>query len=77
MLYSVTVKPGSKKGPLVVCDAPAALTVYLRAKPIDGAANEALITTLADHFRVPKTRITIKRGHHARQKLIDIPTEEC
>lgn len=83
MIYSVTVKPGSKKGPLVV-ETPAtnttnlannsakSLTVYLREKPIDGAANTALIKILADHFRVAKSCVVIKSGATSRHKLIEI-----
>ena len=80
MIYSVVVKPGSKKGPLVV-EAPGDaktpngaknLTVYLREKPIDGAANTALIKTLANHFHVAKSCITIKSGATSRHKLIEI-----
>lgn len=84
MIYSVTVKPGSKKGPLVV-EAPVAdaaipasnaaaknLTVYLREKPVDGAANTALIKILATHFRVAKSCVVIKSGATSRHKLIEI-----
>lgn len=70
MQYSVTVKPNSKKGPLVVADG-ANLTVYLREKPVDGEANSALIKVLAKHFHVPKTSIIIRRGAKSRQKLIE------
>ncbi len=71
MLYSVTVKPNSKKGPLVL-EANHELTVYLREKPIDGEANTALIKTLSKHFRVPKTSIKIKTGVRGRKKLVEI-----
>lgn len=79
MIYSVIVKPGSKKGPLIV-EAPVInnsraakeLTVYLREKPIDGAANIALIKVLAKHFHVAKTCIVIKSGAASRHKLIEI-----
>ena len=71
MIYAVTVKPGSKKGPLVL-EADGELTVYLREKPVDGAANTALIELLAEHFQVAKTCITIKTGARGRKKLIAI-----
>ena len=70
-LYRVIVKPGSRKGPLVV-QTEQNLTVYLREKPIDGAANQALIVLLAKHFQVAKTSIKIKSGLRSRQKLIMI-----
>lgn len=71
MIYQVTVKPHSCKGPLVV-EAEEGLIVYLQEKPIDGEANHALINLLAKHFHVGKTRITIKSGQHGRHKLIEI-----
>lgn len=71
MIYTVTVKPNSKKGPLVVARVEG-ITVYLREKPVDGAANSALIKLLAKHFSVAKTQIHIKSGQHGRKKLIEI-----
>ena len=59
MIYSVTVKPGSKKGPLVLEEA-SDLVVFLRERPVEGKANIALIKILADYFKVPKKQITIK-----------------
>lgn len=72
MQYSVTVKPNSKKGPLVIADG-TKLTIYLREKPVDGEANSALIKILAKYFRVPKTSIIIRHGAKSRQKIIEIP----
>ncbi len=72
MIYSVLVKPSSKKGPLVEqsgCD----LTVFLREKPIAGAANQALMKLLAQHFRVSRTSIILKTGSRSKHKLIEIP----
>lgn len=71
MIYVVTVKPNSKKGPLVVM-AGDELTVYLREKPIDGEANMALIRLLSKHFDVAKSCITIKTGTRGRKKLVEI-----
>ncbi|MDR1196907.1 MAG: DUF167 domain-containing protein [Candidatus Nomurabacteria bacterium] len=71
MLYHITVKPNSRKGPAVV-EGEDGLTVYVRAKAIDGAANQELVEVLAKHFAAPKTRITIKRGATGRHKTIEI-----
>ena len=79
MIYSVTVKPGSKKGPLVVetslvdsASAEKSLTIYLREKPVDGAANTALVKLLAKHFDVAKSCVIIKSGASSRHKIIEI-----
>lgn len=71
-IYTVTVKPHSKKGPLVIATSDNELTVYLREKPIDGEANQALIKLLAEHFQVAKTCIAIKSGARGRQKLVEV-----
>lgn len=71
MIYEVTVKPNSKKGPLVLTDGQK-LTVFLREKPIEGEANMALIKFLAQHFNVKKSQIQIKTGTRSRIKLVEI-----
>ena len=71
MKYQVTVKPGSSQEKIVVTGANE-LTVYLRAKPHDGEANDALIKILSKHFKVPKTTINITRGAHSRTKTLEI-----
>ncbi len=71
MIFAVTVKPNSKKGPLILQDKNE-LTVYLREKPIDGEANAALIKLLAKHFGIAKSCIIIKNGTRGRQKLVEI-----
>lgn len=73
MIYNVTVKPGSKKGPLVL-EENGELTVYLRERPIEGAANTALIKLLAKHFGVSKSQVRIKSGTRGRKKLVEIET---
>lgn len=48
------------------------LKVKLRAPPVDGAANEALIELLAEHFKVKKSVIRIVSGGTSRLKVIDV-----
>ena len=67
--YKITVKPGSSQEKIVET-VPGELTIYLRAKPHDGEANDALIKILSKHFKVPKTTIEIVRGAHSRTKFI-------
>lgn len=73
MIYAVTVKPGSKKGPLVV-ERDTELVVFLRERPIEGRANTALIQVLAKHFGVAKSQVVIKNGARGRKKLVEIET---
>ena len=83
---TVRVKPGSRTGPLVVESTPAndgvtaadyrlgepTLTVYLRERAVDGAANEALTRVLATHYGVARSAVSIIRGHAARVKQVRI-----
>lgn len=75
MNYSITVKPGSKKAPLIETTGENCLTVYVRQRAIDGAANKEVIQLLAKHFGVAKSSVEILRGHKGRQKIICIETK--
>ena len=46
--------------------------VWVRAKPIDGEANEALIEALANHFKTIKKNIKIISGAMNRNKKVEI-----
>lgn len=72
MIFTVTVKPGSKKGDLVVPDSESQLTVYLRARAIEGRANEALVILLARHFQVKRWQVKIVSGAKSRKKIVEI-----
>jgi len=64
------VKPGSKKGPLVEVNPDGSLTVFLKERAVDGAANEGLVRVLADHFGVRRAEIEIESGHTSRIKRV-------
>ncbi len=72
MRVTVTVKPGSKKGPLVQAEPNGSLTVFLLQRAVDGAANEGLIALLAKHFEVSKSKVTIESGFTSRIKRVSI-----
>jgi uncharacterized protein len=67
-VISVRVKPGSKKGPLVEADAHGELTIYVRDRAVDGAANEAVVRVLSDHLGVARSRVQLVSGKTARVK---------
>jgi len=46
------------------------LQVALSAPPVDGRANEELISFLSDILSVSKSRISILRGDRSRTKLV-------
>jgi uncharacterized protein YggU (UPF0235/DUF167 family) len=66
------VKPGSKKGPLVEPQEDKSLTVYLPERPVDGAANDALVKLLANYFNCAKSKIEIESGHTSRIKRVHV-----
>lgn len=70
--YSVTIKPNSRKGPLVELQDDGSLIVYVREPAVDGKANAALVKLLAKHFGVAKTLVTIVRGHASRHKIVEL-----
>jgi len=72
MRIAATVKPGSRKGPLVEKQDDGDFVVYLREKPHDGEANTALIKLLSDYFGVAKSNITIISGQKSHHKIIEI-----
>lgn len=72
MRITVTVKPGSKKGPLVEAAEDGSLTVYLLQRAVDGAANDGLVALLAKHFSVSKSKVTIESGFTSRIKRVSI-----
>jgi uncharacterized protein (TIGR00251 family) len=48
------------------------LNVRVAAPAVEGRANEALCRLLAKRLRVPRSSVTIVRGHRSRDKLIEI-----
>lgn len=72
MRYTIKVKPGSKKGPLIEQLEDGSILAFIREPAVDGKANTALIKLLSAHFGVAKTSITVIRGHSARQKIIEV-----
>ena len=46
--------------------------IRLVAPPVEGAANEALVTFLADRLGLPRRAVRIVRGERSRNKRIEI-----
>lgn len=71
MKIFVDVKPGSKREGVLKIDG-AHFVVRLRARPIEGKANDALIRALAGHFQISPSRITIVSGMRSKNKVIEL-----
>ena len=68
---SVLVHPGSKKE-VVVQTAQGRLEAWVRAKPQDGHANDALAHLLARSLQIPRERLHLIKGGFTRRKLFKI-----
>lgn len=49
-----------------------ALVVQLAAPPVEGAANEELVETIAEALGVAKRDVTLVRGETSRDKLVEV-----
>ncbi len=70
MIVNIRVIPRARRNQITV-DTDGTVRVHTTAAPADGAANEAVIKMLAEHFKVPKTSINIIRGSTSRNKVIE------
>lgn len=48
------------------------LKVRVRARPVEGQANEALVKLLAKALGVPKSAMAIQRGGQSRTKMVTV-----
>ena len=69
--FGVRVQPRAKRDAILgVHDG--ALKVALTAPPVEGAANEALVSLLAGALGVPRRDVTILRGTASRSKTLRV-----
>lgn len=69
---NVRVQPGASQDRAALAE-DGSLQVWLRARPIEGKANDALIALLARALGVRKWEVVLVRGHRARMKVIELP----
>jgi uncharacterized protein (TIGR00251 family) len=71
----VKVKPGSGKDEISV-DEQNNFSIKIKAKPIDGEANDYLVKYLAKEFNISKGSIQIEKGATSRLKRIALAIEQ-
>lgn len=71
MKISVRVKPGAKKENLERVD-DTNFIAHVKAPPVEGKANDALVRLLSDYFGVPKSKILIIKGTTSKYKVVEI-----
>jgi uncharacterized protein (TIGR00251 family) len=69
------VKPGSREDELAELDDGSWLA-RVKAPPVDGKANAAVIALVASHFGVRKAQVRIKSGAAGRHKLVLVEGQE-
>ncbi len=65
----VRIQPGASRDE-IMGEAEGVLRIRLTARPVEGAANRQCIKFLAKRLHIAKSRITILRGEHAREKVL-------
>ncbi len=75
MNVEIKVVPNAKKREVIVVES--GLRVKVLASPVDGKANEDLIGSLSEFFRVKKSQIKIVRGEKERKKVVALPLDEA
>ena len=71
VLFKVHVVPGSSRSEVAGTHNDS-LRVRVAARPVEGAANEELILTLAKTFKVSKSSVRIVSGARGRAKQVSI-----
>ncbi len=75
MKIFVKVRAGARENKVDQTDA-THYVVSVTAPPVRGKANVMLIALLAEHLKLPKSSLAIKRGANTKQKTIDILTNQ-
>jgi len=68
---NVKVKPGSRFEAIEMNDQ-GEFVIKVRAKPIDGEANVAVIQALSDYLKIAKSRISLSSGAKSKTKRFAI-----
>jgi uncharacterized protein YggU (UPF0235/DUF167 family) len=79
MRITVRVRPGARaeavggtwpgpRGP--------ALLVSVRARAVEGRANGAVLTLLAETFGLPRSRVRLQSGARSRDKVVDLEGDD-
>ena len=70
-ILKVRVKPGSRREELSE-QADGSWLAHVKAPPVDGKANAALLALVAAHFGLRKSQVSIRSGASGRMKLVQV-----
>jgi uncharacterized protein (TIGR00251 family) len=68
---AIHIQPGASRSE-VAGEHGQALKIRIHARPVEGAANEALIGFLAGRLGIARGAVTIVRGEKSRQKTVRV-----
>ncbi len=71
-LLEIRVLPGSKRDAVDGELADGRVKVRLRARAVEGAANDSLVEFIAEKLGLARRSVTILRGHRSRQKTLEL-----
>lgn len=71
MILKVEAHPNSKRE-VVEKVAEGFYKVYVKEKPVEGKANKAIVEALSDFFKIPKSKILLKKGEKGKIKIFEI-----
>ena len=71
MKISITVKPNAKQEKVEPMP-DGSYRVSVKAPPVEGKANEAVVAALAHYFSVPKSSVEITGGLRGKRKRVEI-----
>ena len=72
-LIKVRAKTAAKRNSLSVVDESTFL-IEVKEKPERNLANTRIIHMLAEHLKIPTSKIRITKGHHSPSKILSIIT---
>ena len=71
LTFTVRVVPRASRS-AIVGEHDGSLRVRIVAAPVDGAANEELIRTLAEALKVSRSAVQITAGHASKNKQVSV-----
>ena len=67
----LAIQPGARKSEIIGLHGDA-LKMKIAAPPVDGSANEALLTFLAEHLQIKRRQLELRSGSTSRRKVIEV-----
>ncbi len=71
MFLKVKVHPNSKENKIIRKNDDS-FEIFVRAKPVDGKANEAVLNLLVEFLKLPRSKIRLVRGALSRNKIVEL-----